>query len=174
MLYLVIILLVAIDQLSKYFIVQNVDPNQAISVIKNFFEITNVKNTGGAFSFLSDTSWGIFVLASISGVIAIILIGVIIRLRKTDFKFIRIILSILAAGTIGNLIDRVRVGSVIDFLMFSFGDYTFPVFNVADICIVTSSIVLVLMLIFDKKILDSLSKDNLPKKDIVDRTTENN
>jgi signal peptidase II len=168
MLYLVIILLVAIDQLTKYLIVQNVDSNQAISVIKGFFEITNVKNTGGAFSFLSDTSWGIFVLASISGVITIILVGVIIRLRNSDFKLIRIVLSILAAGTIGNLIDRVRVGSVIDFLMFTFGDYTFPVFNVADICIVTSSIVLVIMLIFDKKILDALSKDNPPDKGIID------
>jgi signal peptidase II len=174
MLYLLIIFLVAVDQLTKYLIVQNVDTNQAISVIKNFFEITNVKNTGGAFSFLSDTSWGIFVLASISGVIAVILVSVIFRLRNTEFRLIRLTLSILAAGTIGNLIDRVRFGSVIDFLMFSFGDYTFPVFNVADICIVTSSIVLVLMLIFDKKILDALSKDNLPKKDIVDKTTENN
>jgi len=174
MLYLLIIFLVAVDQLTKYLIVQNVDTNQAISVIKNFFDITNVKNTGGAFSFLSDTSWGIFVLASISGVIAVILVSVIFRLRNTEFRLIRLTLSILAAGTIGNLIDRVRFGSVIDFLMFSFGDYTFPVFNVADICIVTSSIVLVLMLIFDKKILDSLSKDNLPKKDIVDKTTENN
>jgi signal peptidase II len=174
MLYLLIIFLVAVDQLTKYLIVQNVDTNQAISVIKNFFEITNVKNTGGAFSFLSDTSWGIFVLASISGVIAVILVSVIFRLRNTEFRLIRLTLSVLAAGTIGNLIDRVRFGSVIDFLMFSFGDYTFPVFNVADICIVTSSIVLVLMLIFDKKILDALSKDNLPKKDIVDKTTENN
>lgn len=169
MLYLLIIILVAIDQLTKYIIIQNVDSYQAISVIKGFFEITNVKNTGGAFSFLSDTSWGIFVLASISGVIAVILICVIFRLRNTVFKLIRITLSVLAAGTIGNLIDRVRVGSVIDFLMFSFGDYTFPVFNVADICIVISSIVLVFMLIFDKKILDSISKENTPKNGIIDR-----
>lgn len=169
MLYLLIIILVAIDQLTKYIIIQNVDSYQAISVIKGFFEITNVKNTGGAFSFLSDTSWGIFVLASISGVIAVILICVIFRLRNTVFKLIRITLSVLAAGTIGNLIDRVRVGSVIDFLMFSFGDYTFPVFNVADICIVISSIVLVFVLIFDKKILDSISKENTPKNGLIDR-----
>jgi signal peptidase II len=160
---------VAIDQLTKYLIVQNVDSNQAISVIKGFFEITNVKNTGGAFSFLSETSWGIIVLSAISGFIAIILLCVIFRLRNSEFKFIRFTLSILAAGTIGNLIDRVRVGSVIDFLMFSFGEYTFPVFNVADICIVMSSIVLVLMLIFDKKILDSLSNEKLPETGNIER-----
>lgn len=169
MLYLLIILLVAIDQLTKYLIVQNVDINQAITVIKGFFEITHVENTGGAFSFLSDTSWGIFVLSSISGVIAVILVSLIFRLRKSEFKFIRFILSILAAGTIGNLIDRVRIGKVIDFLMFTFGKYTFPIFNVADICVVISSIVLVIMLIFDKKILDSLSKDNSPEKEIIER-----
>lgn len=168
MLYLLIILIVAIDQLTKYIIVRNVDTNQAVSVIKHFFEITNVKNTGGAFSFLSDTSWGIFVLAAISGVIAIVLVIVIFRLRNMEFRFLRLTLSVLAAGTIGNLIDRVRVGSVIDFLMFSFGKYTFPVFNVADICIVCSSIILVFMLIFDKKILDAISNDSSSTKVVAD------
>lgn len=169
MLYLVIVILVVIDQLTKYLIVQNVDTNQVISVIKGFFDITNVNNTGGAFSFLSDTSWGIIVLSSISGIISILLLVVLFRLRKSNFNFVRITLSVLAAGTIGNLIDRIRVGSVIDFLMFTFGDYTFPVFNVADICIVVSSIVLVVMLIFDKKILDSLSKESVPDQSVAER-----
>lgn len=169
MLYLVIVILVVIDQLTKYLIVQNVDTNQVISVIKGFFDITNVNNTGGAFSFLSDTSWGIIVLSSISGIISILLLVVLFRLKKSNFNFVRITLSVLAAGTIGNLIDRIRVGSVIDFLMFTFGDYTFPVFNVADICIVVSSIVLVVMLIFDKKILDSLSKESVPDQSVAER-----
>lgn len=169
MLYLLIILLVVIDQFSKYFIVKNIDPNQVYSVIKGFFDITYVKNTGGAFSFLSDTSWGIIVLSAISGVISIILLVVIFRLKKSNFVIVRITLSVLAAGTIGNLIDRVRIGSVIDFLMFTFGNYTFPVFNVADMCIVVSSIVLVILLIFDKKILDSLSKESVPDQSVVKR-----
>jgi signal peptidase II len=151
MLYVLVLVLAAVDQLIKYFILKNVELHHTISVIKGFFSITHVENTGGAFSFLSTNSWGIIFLASVSTVVSIVLLIMIFRMRNKGIFWIRFFMAVLAGGSIGNLIDRIRIRSVIDYLMFSFGSYTFAIFNFADMCVVVSSISLALILIFDKK-----------------------
>lgn len=151
MLYILVFLLAAVDQLIKYFIIKNVELHHSVTVIQGFFSITHVKNTGGAFSFLSTNSWGIIFLATVSTIVSIALLIMIFKLRNKGLFWIRIFMAVLAGGSIGNLIDRIRIKSVIDYLMFSFGSYTFAIFNFADMCVVVSSIALALILIFDKK-----------------------
>lgn len=69
----------------------------------------------------------------------------------------RLVLSLIISGSIGNLIDRLRVGAVADFLSFTFGDYVFPTFNVADSLITVGTVLLIIFAIFDRKFLDGFS-----------------
>lgn len=151
MIYFLIAALVIIDQVVKIIIVRNVDLHEKIPVIANFFSITYVRNTGGAFSFLAEKSWGIYFLASMSLVISVVLLVVIYRLKGKEMYWVRLATAVLAGGSIGNMIDRYFRRSVVDFLMFDFGKYTFPVFNVADMCIVVGSFSLAIFLLFDKR-----------------------
>jgi len=155
MLYVVIAVLVILDQIFKFMITSNLSFQEVIPVIDNLFYITYFKNTGGAFSFLANTEWGIILLSCISVSVSVVLIYVLYRLRNRKMFWTRFAVMLLAAGTIGNMIDRIRLGHVVDFLMFRFGTYTFPVFNLADMCIVCGAILLAGLMIFDKKIFAS-------------------
>ncbi|MBN1891673.1 MAG: signal peptidase II [Clostridiales bacterium] len=166
MLFLLIALLVLVDQIIKYVIVRFVAVNEVIPVIDGFFSITHVKNTGGAFSFLSEHSWGIYFLASMSLLISIVLMIVIYRIRKREMFWIRLATAVLAGGSIGNMIDRFAYRSVVDFLMFDFGRYTFPVFNFADMCIVVGSITLALFLLFDKRFMKSDTDESVVQNSV--------
>lgn len=152
MLYVLIAALVLFDQLIKNVIFQNIPLQEIRPVIDGFFYLTHFSNTGGAFSFLAESTWGIVLLSGISVVVSVILIIILFRLRKKQVFWIRLSLALLTAGTIGNMIDRIRVKAVIDYLMFTFGSYTFPIFNLADMCIVCGSILLAILMLFDKKL----------------------
>ena len=118
----------------------NVVPEKGIEIIKNFFYITNVKNTGGA--------WGMFsgnvpILALISAIVVLVLIYFLKEERKLN-KISITYYGILFAGIIGNLIDRLFLGYVRDFLDFYIFGYDYPVFNIADICIVVGVLLLII------------------------------
>ena len=159
MLYFLIIFLVILDQYFKYLISQNIDVGQVNPIIEGFFSLTNVRNTGGAFSLLAEQDWGIILLSAISGIVSIVLIVILYRLRGKNYEWIRLAIALVAGGTIGNMIDRIRLRSVLDFLMFRFGSYTFPIFNFADMCIVVGSILLAVLIFFDKRILSGRKID---------------
>ena len=117
---------------------------KSVEVIKNFFYFTLCYNTGGAWSILSDSTW-LLILISIAA------LGVMIyTLIKSKDLFYIISASIFTGGLIGNLIDRLVNIGVIDFLDFKIFGYDFPVFNVADICIVISAILLGVCLILEE------------------------
>ena len=166
MLYILIIFLAVADQFLKFFIVDLLYLYEQIPVIEGFFYITYVKNTGGAFSLLSQRSWGIYLLSALSIIIVILLLYAINRFSHDVYRWVRVAIAVLCGGAIGNLVDRVLEGAVVDYLMFVFGSYTFPIFNLADICIVVASVSLAIMLIFDKRLLhhddsSDASKDEL-------------
>lgn len=113
--------------------------NSSITIIKDFFNITYVKNIGAAFSILSG---GRFLLI----IIALIAIYIIYKLliKNKNLNRINIInYSLLIGGIIGNLIDRIIRGYVVDYLDFTIFNYNFPIFNIADICIVISCVLLI-------------------------------
>ena len=137
--------MVFIDQISKFYIVKNVAYASKIVIIENFFNITNIKNTGGGFSILQDQT---LFLSIISSVAVIVLIYFIIKDKN---RFNRICYSLLCAGALGNLIDRIRLKYVVDFLDFYIFGYDFPVFNLADTYITIAAGLIIIKSIIESK-----------------------
>lgn len=165
---IIIILLSAADQATKAVISTNLDSGDRIPVIDGFFYLINRKNSGAAWSFLAAPDWGIYFLIIISFIVTVIMLYVLFRSRHTG---LRLCLSLIAAGSIGNLIDRIRYREVTDFLDFHFGSYIFPTFNLADILIVCGTILLAILILKDHESLeDSLSKKST-RKDVIDEKT---
>ncbi|GAB7025626.1 signal peptidase II [Geotalea toluenoxydans] len=130
------VLLIIIDQLTKLYIDRVMDLHSSITVIENFFNITYMRNKGAAFSFLSNFSYRIPFFILVSVVAILVILSVVYRLRP-DQKFAVVSLALIFAGALGNLIDRVRLGEVIDFLDVHWYRHHWPAFNVADsaICV---------------------------------------
>ncbi len=136
-------LVLAIDQASKFIIINLYNLSEATH-FTNFFSIIRLHNTGAAFSFLAEENgWQIWALA----LLAIVGIAFLIYLvfKESYNKGLNIALSFLIGGGLGNLIDRLYHGYVIDFLHFYYPPYRlyFPVINLADIAIVASLIYLI-------------------------------
>jgi len=106
--------------------------HQSIKIINNFFYLTYVKNTGAAWSILSGKQLFLIIFS----IIIVILLIIYLNKKKDYSKFEIIGYSLLLAGAVGNLIDRVVYGYVIDYLNFYIFNYNFPIFNIADSCIV--------------------------------------
>ena len=128
---------------------------QSITIIKNFFNITLIGNTGAAFSILSSNT---ILLIIISVVVLNVLYFFFIK-GKTLTDFEQVSYGLLIGGILGNLIDRVLRMQVVDYLDFNIFGYNFPVFNLADIVIVISMILIVIQIIKgDKNEVSSKSK----------------
>lgn len=148
MLYIIFILIIVLDQLTKYGAIRYLKGNKPLVIIEDFLEFNYIENFGAAFGILQNRRI-FFVL------ITLIVIIIIIFFLKRNIcclnKSIKISLVMLMAGAIGNLIDRVRFGYVVDFISIKFKNgYEFPIFNIADSFIVISTILIVYMILFDK------------------------
>ena len=133
------LILFIIDQVVKLIVSFNVELNSSIMVIKNFFYISHVHNYGAAFSIL----YGNRILLIIVSVIALFFLYKFL-LKNKEFKNIEVVIySMLIGGILGNLFDRIVYGYVIDYLDFYIMGYNYPVFNIADTCIVISVILLI-------------------------------
>ncbi len=128
MYFIIIALIVFIDQLTKYQIRENLELNASIPVINDIFHITYIQNRGAAFSLLMDKTE--FLIAIQMLIVTAILVYLLKR-RKKDHRLLLLSISLIAAGGIGNLIDRVINGYVVDFLDFRI----WPIFNAADISV---------------------------------------
>jgi len=123
-----------IDQLVKLFISFSMSLNTSVTVFNNFFYISNVHNYGAAFSIL----YGNRIFLVIVSIVTLILVYHFL-LKNKEFSWMDIsIYSLLIGGILGNLFDRIMYGYVIDYLDFYIFGYNFPIFNIADICIVVS------------------------------------
>lgn len=141
--FLITSILILIDQLSKYFAQTYLVKGESIVIIPKVISFTYVENTGAAYGMFSDsTKW----LSFLSLIISVIIVYVMINHKKYfEFKYVNYILAVTLAGAIGNGIDRFLRHYVVDFIRFDFVD--FPVFNIADICVVVSSICLIICVI---------------------------
>jgi signal peptidase II len=129
---------VALDQLTKMLIVENFTLFQSVVVIPGFFNLTYVTNPGAAFSLLAgaDSWWRHPFFLLVGGVALLVLTVMYFHLRhKTPYQALA--LALIAGGALGNLIDRFRLGAVIDFIDIHWSNYHWPAFNVADssICV---------------------------------------
>ncbi len=136
------VVLIVIDQLSKWYIKANYLYLEKSEVITDFFYITHHKNSGAAWGIFQDAT---LALAILSGIVTVVLI---VFMLSMEHKMAVISLGVIIAGAIGNLIDRAIFMEVTDFLDFYIFSYDFPIFNVADMCVVIGTILLSIYILF--------------------------
>jgi signal peptidase II len=143
---------VVLDQISKVQIMQTMRLHESIPVFSEFFSLTYIRNPGAAFGLLASSGQMFrLIFFGVTSVFALGLLGMIFfRLRQDDWVGQLSIAAILG-GAIGNLLDRVRFGEVIDFLDFYVNGYHWPAFNVADAAISVGVFFLILHFALDKK-----------------------
>lgn len=149
---LLVIAIVACDQLSKYAIRSLFNVNESVSVFGDFFELRYIQNDGAAFSSFAGKQ--AFLIAV--SIIAIIGAAFFLRKMKSEGAMFKVALLCIIAGGIGNLIDRFLLGYVTDMLSFSIFP---PVFNIADIAVCLGCGILIVYVLF-------FMKDDKPKKEV--------
>jgi signal peptidase II len=122
----------------------------SIPVVDNFFHIIYLRNRGAAFSFLSDASWRLPFFITVS-IIAASVILIAFRKLRDDQKLAQVSLAMIFSGAVGNLIDRVRLGEVIDFLDVHWYRHHWPAFNVADSLICVGVMLLAVDMVLEEK-----------------------
>ena len=144
--------IVVLDQVTKVYVMETMRLHESIPVITNLFSITYIRNPGAAFGFLSSSSSSFrFVFFGLTSIFAVGLLGMImVRMPKDDWMG-RLSVAGILGGAIGNLLDRLRYGEVIDFLDFYVNGYHWPAFNVADSAITVGVIFLIIHFAFEKK-----------------------
>ncbi len=145
------ILIAVLDQIIKYFVSQYLQPIGSVSVIDNLFSLTYVENNGVAFGMFSDMRW-LFVVLTV--VLIAFIVAYMFKKRPKE-KIFYISTALIIGGGIGNLIDRIFYGYVIDYLSLSFFP---PVCNFADYCITIGTVILMIYLLFFSDLF------NTPKK----------
>ncbi len=141
---LVVLALIAVDQLSKLVALDKLKDGASIVVIKGLLSLTYVENRGAAYGMLQG---GRIFFIPLTLIVLGCIIYYYIKLPKTKvYTWVRVAMVLITAGAIGNLIDRAFRGFVVDFFQFTFIE--FPVFNVADSCIVVGTIFLAILLLF--------------------------
>ncbi|NWF92886.1 MAG: signal peptidase II [Syntrophaceae bacterium] len=132
-LLIVCVWIILVDQWTKHVVQQRLVLYQKVEVIRGFFNLVHVRNTGGAFGILGGeggalTSW-LFVAVSFIAIGAVLFL--FLRLKE-DERTLSLSLSLVLSGAVGNLLDRLRYGEVVDFLDFHLSSYHWPAFNIAD------------------------------------------
>lgn len=141
--------IIIVDQWTKYVVEQKLPLYTNVEVVRGFFNLTHVRNKGGAFGILGGEGIGFnsFLFIGISIVAIAFLLYIFFKVRSENEKLF-LPFSLIIGGAIGNLIDRIRLGEVIDFLDFIILSYHWPAFNIADSAISCGVVLLGYGLIF--------------------------
>ena len=149
---LISVTIAILDQVFKYLVINHLKPIENITVINKLLYFTYLENRGAAFGILSNQRW-FFILTT---VLVIILLVYLVFTKKFESKMFNISAALIIGGGIGNLIDRILLGYVIDYIQLSFFP---PVCNFADYCITAGTIILIIwgLFYYDK---NELKKNN--------------
>lgn len=139
-------LIIGLDQWVKWLIVDNFALGETKSVIPGILSLNHIRNFGAAWSLLEGKMWFFTVVTIIA---VVVILTLMIKNRSNGNRWFMIGLTLILAGAIGNFIDRVRLGYVID--MFQIDFMNFPIFNVADISLVIGVICVLIYIILDEK-----------------------
>lgn len=140
--YIIALIIYIIDQISKSIISTYLKLNQSIIIIKDFFYLRYINNTGASWGILSNSRILLIILSLLA---IIIIIRYMYSFKKTKMNIIGF--GFVLGGILGNLSDRILYGYVKDFLDFIIFNYDFPVFNIADIFIVLGVLILIISII---------------------------
>ena len=132
-LLIVFLVVIALDQSTKLIIQQTLPLHKTVEIIPGFFNLIHVRNTGGAFGIFGGEKGPVGSVLFVAASLVAVGILVILFMRvKEHEKMLKFSFALLLSGAIGNLIDRVSYGEVVDFLDFHVSSYHWPAFNVAD------------------------------------------
>jgi signal peptidase II len=149
--FLLTVALVALDQATKLLVARTVDLYESVTVIPGFFNITRIHNKGAIFGTFSQTNNAlVFALLTAASLGALVLVVTYFFKTPASDKLMKVSLTLIMAGALGNLFDRLVRGHVIDFLDFYIRDAHWPFFNAADSCI-TIGACLMLVTLFRRK-----------------------
>ena len=150
--FLLIVLIIITDQASKIWVSRTFPLFSHRVVIPGFFNLTHIHNRGAIFGFLSRSS-GLLVHYILMGASVVAFFLVLYYFFKTSAqeRFLQISLSLILAGALGNLMDRILRGYVIDFLDFYIKKWHWPSFNVADASVSVGAVILIFLLLFKRK-----------------------
>jgi len=143
-------MILLLDQVTKYIIEKHVRLFEVITVIPGFFNITQVRNKGAAFSLFAGAPEE-FRSLFFTTVTIVAIVVIVLLIRKTHGRLLLVALSLIAGGAVGNLIDRVRYGEVVDFIQWYVKSYYWPSFNVADSAITVGVCLLAVDMLFHKQ-----------------------
>lgn len=145
--YLIAMIVIGIDQLTKWIVVENMGVYEQIPIIENFFSLTSHRNSGAAWGILEGQMIFFYIITTI------VIIGIIFYLQKygRESKLLAISLSFILGGAIGNFIDRIFRKEVVDFLDFMIFSYDYPIFNIADSSLVIGVILVIIATFIDEK-----------------------
>ncbi len=154
----------SLDQLTKYLVNENLSYADRVEVVQGFFYLTHVRNTGAAFGLLSDAPNPMRIVFFIGvSLVAVFIIFSFFRQLAPGDRLSSAALGLILGGALGNMVDRLRFGEVVDFLRFKlWGGYTWPDFNLADSFIVAGVGLLVLELLAHESEARSQPDDGAP------------
>lgn len=152
--YAIALLVIALDQFSKWLVVKNMSIYEHIPIIENFFYLTSHRNKGAAWGILEGQMWFFYIIT----IVVVIIVMYYIKAFYKKSKLMAFSLSFILGGAIGNFIDRATRKEVVDFLDFNIFGYDYPIFNVADSALVVGVIMLFIATILDEKKKGKLKK----------------
>lgn len=142
-----IVIIIALDQLTKYMIVKSLVIGDSVKVIKNLLYITSHRNEGAAWGILQGKMWLFYIVT----IVVLVILIMFFKSEGYGKPLIQFGLSLLIAGSIGNFIDRLFRSEVVDFIDTYIFGYNFPIFNVADAALTIGVIVLIIVILFEGK-----------------------
>lgn len=142
-------LVLIVDQLSKYFVLHYVLDDRTMITYTTYFNLVKAWNTGVSFSMFNDK--GVLGVILLSILAVAIVTFLVIWLKNEESKVLQVALGFIIGGAIGNVIDRVRLGAVFDFLDFHIGESHWPAFNAADSFICIGAIIIIVHGLFIKE-----------------------
>lgn len=142
-----IVIIIALDQLTKYMIVKSLVIGDSVKVIKNLLYITSHRNEGAAWGILQGKMWLFYIVT----IVVLVILVMFFKSEGYGKPLIQFGLSLLIAGSIGNFIDRLFRSGVVDFIDTYIFGYNFPIFNVADAALTIGVIVLIIVILFEGK-----------------------
>jgi signal peptidase II len=144
------LVIVAADQLTKLMVIDNLTYLQRIPIL-SVLDLVHLHNTGAAFSFLAGASgWQNWMFAGVAIVVSGVIFWWLVKLPEGGRRVLSLGLALVLGGAIGNLIDRILYGYVIDFILFYYHEWSYPAFNIADSAITCG----VALILFDGVVLE--------------------
>jgi signal peptidase II len=139
-----------LDQITKFLVVRYLPRQGIVQIIPGFFDITSVRNPGGAFGLLAGAQgwWRTAFFVSVSIVALAVIVAFV---RKSNDRLSLVAFALISGGAVGNLVDRIRFGEVVDFIDWYFRSWHWPAFNIADAAITVGVALLAVELLFPRQ-----------------------